>query len=381
MVLRFSSAGDIVLDPFCGSGSVLHEALISSRSVVGWDSSPLAVLLASAKVGGIYTAEEKELLNIRSELQYYTQRDSLFPTISIPDYPVPPMPRVRDIQSWFGENAMRELAFLRYFVFQAPEKRLPWTNLLIKIAFSRIIVSASNQQSESSYRRVKKSDEPFRVIKLFDSAIGSIISNAKRCQKLLEVNGITRMPRKLKITEHENFLEWGDISAQIAHRDGRKDIAVGVPRGKKPILVVTSPPYLMSWDYGLYHKFRFYWLGFDLDAYEETEIGRHLRRKNDDVERYCSDMVAIFKTLTKVMDQKAHLAFVNSPSVVYGKIVDTNELLTTCAKLAGWKLLSSSATIGIPGPHHGMYASLEKRGATAPGESGKQEHVLIFKRR
>ena len=70
----------------------------------------------------------------------------------------------------------------------------------------------------------------------------------------------------------------------------------------------------------------------------------------------------------------------NDPSIVYGKEVDTNKLLEDCAKNTGWKMVKCIQSLDIPGPHHGMYASLNSRKAKAPGKSGKKEHVLIFQR-
>ncbi|HBQ4455883.1 TPA: hypothetical protein L7185_005324, partial [Klebsiella pneumoniae subsp. pneumoniae] len=146
-------------------------------------------------------------------------------------------------------------------------------------------------------------------------------------------------------------------------------------------LVVSSPPYLMSWDYGLYHKFRFYWLDFNLDEYEDTEIGRHLRRQNDDIERYKLDMTDIFSRLSKSVKNSGRIALINAPSIVHGQLVDTNEILSECANEVGWKMDECVESIDIPGPHHGMYGSLEKRNVMAPGKAGKKEHVLIFSKR
>ena len=141
-------------------------------------------------------------------------------------------------------------------------------------------------------------------------------------------------------------------------------------------LIVTSPPYLMSWDYGLYHKFRFYWLDCDLDSYEETEVGRHLRRKNDDVERYRADMTAGLRACYRVARKGAMAILVNAPSVVYGEQVDTNTILCECATDAGWHPIKIVPSLEIPGPHHGMYGSLAARGASAPGKAGKREHIV-----
>lgn len=116
----------------------------------------------------------------------------------------------------------------------------------------------------------------------------------------------------------------------------------------------------MSWDYGLYHKFRFYWLDFNLDEYEDTEIGRHLRRQNDDIERYKLDMTDIFSRLSKSVKNSGRIALINAPSIVHGQLVDTNEILSECANEVGWKMDECVESIDIPGPHHGMYGSLEK---------------------
>jgi tRNA G10 N-methylase Trm11 len=38
-----------ILDPFCGSGTVLVEAMASGRVAVGVDASPLAILIAKVR--------------------------------------------------------------------------------------------------------------------------------------------------------------------------------------------------------------------------------------------------------------------------------------------------------------------------------------------
>src|SRR6185369_13529167 len=45
----FSKAGDLVVDPFCGSGTVLVEAMAAGRRAVGVDASPLGIAIAQAR--------------------------------------------------------------------------------------------------------------------------------------------------------------------------------------------------------------------------------------------------------------------------------------------------------------------------------------------
>src|SRR5580700_1440674 len=49
LVRAFAPARGVVLDPFCGSGTVLVEAMIAGRRAVGTDLNPLAVRLARCK--------------------------------------------------------------------------------------------------------------------------------------------------------------------------------------------------------------------------------------------------------------------------------------------------------------------------------------------
>ena len=40
---------DVILDPFCGSGTVLVEAVVHDKHAIGFDINPLAVLIAKTK--------------------------------------------------------------------------------------------------------------------------------------------------------------------------------------------------------------------------------------------------------------------------------------------------------------------------------------------
>lgn len=375
LIDSLSNEGDVVLDPFCGSGTVLHEALLHHRSAIGWDSSALAAMICASKLHGITSAEKDKMLSIHNQIT--RERDKVI-SMTLADFSsfIPKMKRVLKVSKWFSENSLKELAFLRNYIDVNRKNLSDSCNLLMTIAFSRIITQASNQQGESSYRSIDKDDSPGRVIDLYIKALSSTIKAAERFNLEMQECGFERT--SFEQVKEGYKLSFNNRAAEIKRFDSRCYESLEIE--KQADLVVSSPPYLMSWDYGLYHKFRFYWLGFDLDSYEGTEIGRHLRRKKDDVERYTSDMELIFKSLNKALSDKGKIALINAPSVVYGNLVDTNEILGACGEKAGWKLTECLPTIDIPGPHHGMYGSLESRKASAPGEAGKKEHVLIFER-
>jgi hypothetical protein len=376
-----SKSGDLVLDPFCGSGTVIHDAVTTGRNAEGWDSSPLAVMISASKVLGI-NAEESESLDRLRRLVTGLQELPLF----IDGFngssarEIPAMPRIRAVADWFNPNALSELCRLRELIAAWEADAPPESKLLAKVAFSRIITAASMQQGESTYRRVEKSDEPGRVIRLYANSIKHVVKGARAFNYELASFQEEPRPGRLVVDECGYSVNHGFSTVRLANVDSRSPTTTERAQLGRAELVVTSPPYLMSWDYGLYHKFRFYWLGFNLDHYEETEIGRHLRRKNDDVERYISDMTGVFRRLADVVKPEGNAIFVNAPSVVHGKKIDTNSLLQKCASDSGWIELWSSSSLAISGPHHGMYGSLESRKTETAGKAGKTEHLLAFRR-
>lgn len=369
-----SNVNDTVLDPFCGSGTVLHEAILHGRQAVGWDSSPLAVMIATAKLVGTNAETNDQLMRCHSSLVSHDPRSGLYfkPVESCIDYPT--IPRVRNVERWFSIEAVSELSWIKQYI-ENYECSLH-VRLLLYTAFSRVITRSSNQEGESSYRCVVKPSYVGRVIEMFRDSIMHVARIAER----YETQRATSLSKKLTAFEWAiqsgSEIGWGQHVARLGVSDARSS------RCLTPFahLVVTSPPYLMSWDYGLYHKFRFYWLGLDLNSYEETEIGRHLRRRNDDLPRYKEDMQKVFRSLASTLFKNGKIAMINANSILHGKTVDTNSVLAECAD-EYFELVSSDESIAIPGPHHGMYASLASRNTQTAGKSGKKEHVLIFRKR
>jgi len=61
-ITRYSSTGDLVLDPFCGKGTVLLEASLLGRRAIGFDIAPDVAIVANAKLNPPSISEVERLL-------------------------------------------------------------------------------------------------------------------------------------------------------------------------------------------------------------------------------------------------------------------------------------------------------------------------------
>ncbi len=99
-----SKPGDTVLDPFCGSGTVLFEAQLANRHAYGADANPLARLIARVKITPLDIAAAERTLN------EILRR--------IPQSPSGGHPDVVNIDHWFYPGTTRQLRCLQEVIMK-----------------------------------------------------------------------------------------------------------------------------------------------------------------------------------------------------------------------------------------------------------------------
>jgi len=58
LILKYSKPGDLIVDPFSGSGTIPFEAILLNRKVFACDASPYASVLTKAKLFAPLTLTE-----------------------------------------------------------------------------------------------------------------------------------------------------------------------------------------------------------------------------------------------------------------------------------------------------------------------------------
>lgn len=351
-----------VFDPFCGCGTALVEAEILGKNSIGVDANPLACLVARVKTARIKESVLKEIgqklpMLIHTNLNGFKNDNALRKRI------VAIMPTIHNRDFWFQENVVNELGVLKFSIEEFLRTRkwrpqdIPAVKDFCMLAFSRIIVPVSNQQSESRYKSVSKNLKDQEAITRF---IAHLNHMADRIRILNKIKPHTKALVYCADCRNLNFLK--DDSCDF---------------------LVTSPPYLSAWDYGLYNKFRFLWLGFDVSKFNSVEIGRHLRRVGDEIDRYTQDMNKCLRECSRILTEGSFCCVINAPSLVNKKYVDTNDILLEEARKNGL-ILVEKIRRPVLGPHYGLQASLDTKKISIQEKAKrkeKEETILIFRNR
>lgn len=51
-ILRYTNMGEIVIDPFCGSGISIAESIFTGRKAIGIDINPSAIFISTCSIKG-----------------------------------------------------------------------------------------------------------------------------------------------------------------------------------------------------------------------------------------------------------------------------------------------------------------------------------------
>lgn len=258
LIQEYSEAGDIVLDPMCGSGTVLTEARLAGRNSIGFDINPHALLISKVKSHPI--APEK----LRAALDAIKERipavDLLGgPTVSKHD--VAPLVKLGiDVNYWFKPSAVRGLSVIRAAIDEATTGELRDFFLVV---FSRTVRAVSNTR-----------DEEFKLYRIAKEKLDKHTPNAIRTFLQFAEASLTQMREFSKKAPKSEGL-----FSIVMKADARNTSLFG-----RADLIVTSPPYGDSHTtvaYGQFSRLSSEWLGFeDAQQIDRLSLGGRLLSRN-----------------------------------------------------------------------------------------------------
>lgn len=328
-----------VLDPMCGSGSVLSLGVQHGHHVTGFDLDPLAVLMSRV-------ATQPLDLGVLGVLAGECQRRAR---------------RLRATDAAWSDHETRE--FARYWFGDLQRTQL----VRLSKTINELDAGAERDALQLGLSRL-------------------IVTKSPRASLAAD----TAHSRPHRVLDHSDYDVYEGFSASVAAMattlaqrkfTGIADIRRGDARDETLFernaydLVVTSPPYLNAIDYLRGHRLALIWFGHtlsELRSIRSVSIGAEAGRRNDPTEeherlvrhviedaseldqriqrlvmRYAHDMLELAGNVHRALLNGGRAVVVVADSVLGGRRIPTGELVKTSLSDKGL-LISSVRTREIP---------------------------------
>jgi DNA modification methylase len=361
---KLTKRGATVLDPMCGSGTVVRLAAEHHRVGIGVDLDPLAVLITRT------ACHPKWAEDLEERAEAVLARAARF-SGKLPNWIERDDETREFVEYWFATEQAEDLSRIARVLIDAPPSDDP-----LRIALSRMIVT---KESGASLARDTSHSRPHKVTETNDyDVFDQFVKSAKKLASIVEGIKINHAPRiRREDARRLYFLEDGSVD-----------------------LCVTSPPYLNAIDYLRGHKMSLVWMGWTASAVRDlrgesvgvergmdkvspeiqkiTEaavprLGDLPERRQAMVLRFAHDMNKLIKSLARVTKRGGHLVMVVADSQLKGVPISNAEICAGAAKQNGFKPVARDERL-LPSQHRYLPPPTTSTGTLAT----RMKHEIIF---
>ena len=248
----------LVLDPFCGSGTVLLEAILSGHNSIGCDANPLARIIAKVKTNPIdpdlLRLELTGILGNAKRLRKGVNKNII------------------NVDHWFPAHVQRDLGRISRAIDKVSDAsqrdffRVVFSSIVKKSSFSDPNLSVPVKIKPEKYRDRAHRE---KAEKLMAEISNLDVFNLFEKQSNLSISRIAKLYK-------EDF----QVSAKVVGTDARS--IGGSGKNRQPDcsvdLIITSPPYSGAQKYIRSSSLSLGWLDYceenTLRYYEKKNIGR-----------------------------------------------------------------------------------------------------------
>lgn len=247
LVEKYTKENDLIVDPFGGCGTTLVESKIMSRPSIGVDINPVAALITKAKKTPINPDKlEEQFLKLKSKINSFDKNTK----VKTPEH--------ERIDYWFKTEEKRKLAFLFSEISKIKDQNV---RDFFYCGFSNILKNCSIW--------LQKSNKPTRDLK--KNPADPFVAFSRQIKAMLRGN-----------TDFFNLLHEKECLKTVCKvycTDARK-----IPAKSNSVsLIVTSPPYVTSYEYADLHQLTALWFEYaeNLSDFRKRFIGTAYHNKKD----------------------------------------------------------------------------------------------------
>lgn len=369
----------VVLDPFCGTGTVLLEAVLSGRNAFGADANPLASLISMVKTNYIPKNELLEILYKVMQRAKNTKVKTKYPDA---------------VSAWYSPQTLPQLSALHMSINEIKDEgkkaffELCFSSIVRRVSYADPSISVPVHWNPERFsnnpkrmNEVKSKLEALKTIDVYDRFEAICQVNIDRIESL---NGQIKDGVKAKIVS-DDARNLGLVSDSVD-------------------MVLTSPPYAGAQKYIRASWLNLYWLNRvelgEIKNLKKRNIGREDYKKAEIFECYTGITAAdeVLKTIYqsgkmdraflvanylnemkialdesyRVLKVGGYMVIVVGNNTVCGQQFDTQNYLTKYLESRGmqlqFKLIDDIKSYGL----------MTKRNKTA--NMITREWVLVFKK-
>jgi hypothetical protein len=345
-----------LVDPFCGSGTVLVEARAAGLAAVGVDLNPLAVLVAHAKTWTVPAPRRKLLHRVGHEITGQVLAAGKAARRSHPDGAAPaplrrpagfdPNARNRRLARWFAPHVRRELELIAAHLDELRASDGELADVLTA-CLSAILYKVSSRASDTDPTWVDRNVPRGAPARHFAQRVELLIAG---------LHDLARAP---------------GAPPRIVEHDARR-LAEVVEAGSAAG-VVTSPPYAGTYDYAEHQRLRFDFLALRHRQLDAGEIGARRSFASDPGAgaTWRAALADALDAIARALAPGRAAAIVIGDSVARGRAIyaldDVRGALTDDLVLEAWA-----------SQHRPMLGGGERR---AFADRPKAEHIVLLRRR
>jgi len=342
LIQRFTLLGWRLLDPFCGSGTVLVEAKLHGRVPWGTDLNPLAVRLTRAKLHLRRPAEMEQVRRYAAQCSEFADSRRLRRAGASRRY------SDEDCRL-FEPHVLLELDSLRTKLEELPENDP--VRIDLSLVLSAMLVKFSRKLADTAGRLEQRRTAPGCVSRFFVQKTADFLQRVGEFQDLCPAESVC------------SYVAVDDATGLRALPELPVDA------------IVTSPPYAGTYDYFTHHELRLRWLGLEVAAFRRKELGsraKYRRLPPIDAHRAWAEELKRFLTAANhVLRVGGPLLIVIADSAVGGQALRADDLLGELAQPCGFRLIARASQ---PRRHfHGPTEAVFRR-------RPRREHVVLLEK-
>ena len=341
LVMGLSDPKQTVLDPFCGSGTVLVEAQAIGRRALGVDANPLAVWIAQTKLKRSSNKEGGDLFHAAEGICAIAEerrRSKTKPSRKYGD----------NERELYAPHVLLELDGLRVGIELCPDREHQRDLYMV---LSSLLTKLSNRAGDSTDKRIAKRIASGYAIKMFSARTRELLKRRKS------------YANKINPDSPPSAVFGGDARELRDIHDDSVD------------LIVSSPPYPGVYDYLTHHSTRLNWLGLDGTKFARTEMGSRRQmaklREEDAIDIWESDLGRCLEQIHRVLRVGGRACLIMADSAIQSRAIFADSTLSKLATEVGLQNVARASQVR---PH------FHRDSERAFGDEPRREHVLVLQK-